>query len=136
MTPQDPPPDSASRKFVSTETFDLEYLARVHGTSTEEVKKVMAEIGSQSRDELEKALERKFRYAPRTYGGTRDPQLDRVESGKAGMPAAPGAEDEDGGNPEAKATPGAEEDKGGKPGTQTTPGAEDNKGGTPPQRAI
>jgi len=66
MDAQDNPRHTMDRKLVSEEPYELEYLARTHRTSVEEVKKVIAELGTRSRKRIEEALDRKFQHSPRS----------------------------------------------------------------------
>jgi hypothetical protein len=54
------------RDLVSGEPHELEYLARKHGTTVENVKRVIAETGSRSRRQVEEALDKQFSHVQRT----------------------------------------------------------------------
>jgi hypothetical protein len=44
------------RKLVSSEEHEIEYLARKHGLSKDEIKKIIEKAGSRSRKEVEDAI--------------------------------------------------------------------------------
>ena len=50
------------RELVSGQPHELEYLARVHGTSVEQVKAVIDELGTRSRARIEEALDQRFQH--------------------------------------------------------------------------
>ena len=54
------------RDLVSAQPHELEYLARTHGTTVEEVKRVIEETGSRSRRVIEEALDKKFEHRSRS----------------------------------------------------------------------
>ena len=73
MTQQSPGREH-DRELVSSEPHELEYLARKHGISVEDVKRVIHETGSRSRDRIEQALDERSRAKPdRTTRGV-DPK--------------------------------------------------------------
>ena len=75
MTQQSPGREQ-DRDLVSSEPHELEYLARKHGISVEDVKRVIQDTGSRFRDRIEQALDersRAQRTADRTTRGV-DPE--------------------------------------------------------------
>lgn len=57
-------------ELVSGQPHELEYLARTHGTSVENVKAVIDELGTRSRARIEEALDSKFRHRSLAKGGS------------------------------------------------------------------
>jgi hypothetical protein len=49
-------------ELVSGQPHELEYLARTHGTSVEQVKAVIDELGTRSRARIEEALDKRFQH--------------------------------------------------------------------------
>jgi len=54
-------------KLVSAQEHELEYLARKHGTTVEKVKEIIRQTGSRSREQIEAAMDKRFRHV----GGSR-----------------------------------------------------------------
>ncbi len=57
---------SMDRELVSGERHELEYLARTHGTSTENVEKLIKELGTRSRRRIEEELDKRYVHQSRS----------------------------------------------------------------------
>jgi hypothetical protein len=53
------------RELVSEQPHELRYLAETHGTSVQEIEKVIKEVGSRSRRLVEEELDRRFKHRSR-----------------------------------------------------------------------
>jgi hypothetical protein len=57
-------------ELVSSQPHELEYLARTHGTSVENVKAVIDELGTRSRARIEEALDKRFQHRSLAKGSS------------------------------------------------------------------
>jgi hypothetical protein len=69
------------RDLVSSQPHELEYLARTHGTTVENVKRVIEQAGSRSRRVIEEALDKEFTHRSRQSA---DPAVGPGSEGTAG----------------------------------------------------
>jgi hypothetical protein len=68
-------------ELVSGKAHELQYLARVHGTSVEQVKAVIDELGTRSRARIEEALDKRFQH--RSLSKSKDAPSGGREGGSA-----------------------------------------------------
>jgi hypothetical protein len=71
-------------ELVSGQPHELEYLARTHGTSVENVKAVIDELGTRSRARIEEALDKRFQHRSLAKGASSDEGKPRAASSERG----------------------------------------------------